>query len=431
MMTKKNKNIRKKSVIKAFFFIAISVLFSCEEDIDAGTGTITIVPEPIAAFTETVDAVDWKIYSFTDRSTNATTYSWEFGDGNTSNEAEPTNTYVDAGTYTVSLTVGSDSDITDAIEKTIIVINPFAPIVAFTATEDSSDWKTFTFTNGTSKATTYVWDFGDGTTSTDIEPTKTYSGEDEYTDTADFTVILTATNGNTGFSTTLEKTITLVNPDPVALPTKTVIVLNGTFDEYTANTGDNADGWDMTPNSTVVDNNGDTIDSPYNWSSDATKALDSWVETKYGDDSEQPSSTGDGNKFPGLGDRGVKLNEGGRRLYQEVAVEKNVVYTFTIDSRSEVAGINTEVYILNNIAMISEDGLDANGAEDTSVDEYFLIDNDFNSSKSSSISDTFTTNTFTFKPTTDKIVIYVRSIGAIDSNTEVFFDNVDIITPTF
>lgn len=52
-------------------------------------------------------------YSFTDFSTNATTYFWNFGDGQTSTFANPSNAYNAIGTYTVTLTVtnscGSDS----------------------------------------------------------------------------------------------------------------------------------------------------------------------------------------------------------------------------------------------------------------------------------------------------------------------------------
>lgn len=437
MMTNTIKNLSKKSVVKTFFLIALSVLVSCEEDIE-DQGILTITPAPIAAFTETTDASDWKIINFTDRSSNATSYAWDFGDGATSNLDEPSNTYQAAGTYTVTLTVSNELEDTDTVEKTIVVLNPSAPIVAFTALEDPNDWKTFSFSNGTIKANSYSWDFGDGTTSTLAEPSHTYSGDE---DVKDYTVTLTATNDTSGDFTILEKIITVTNPDPIADPTKKVIVLNSTCDEYTVgedpgkNTSDNADAWDMTPSSTVITDAGDEITSPYKalWSNGE---LDSWIEgqTKY-TSSEQPGATGDGNKFAqsgiGVGGRGIKIYESGRRLYQVVEVEKNVIYGFTIDSRSEAEGINTEVYFLNT-EITSEEGIDANGANDPSVDGYFLIDNDFNASKSSTSSDTFTTNnTYTFKATTDKIVIYIRSPKAISKETEVFFDNINIITPGF
>ena len=170
------------------------------------------------------------------------------------------------------------------------------------------------------------------------------------------------------------------------------------------------------------------LDSPYRaiWSN---TDLNAYIDATYCTN-EQPGSSGDGNKFAQLGDRGVKLYEICRRLYQVVAVEVGVEYTFTIDSRSEAAGVNSEVFILNN-EITTEAGIDANGAADASVDAYYLIDNDFNSSKADAMNDTFTTNTFTFTPTTTTAVIYVRALNAVDSGTEVFFDNIDIATPGF
>ena len=225
--------------------------------------------------------------------------------------------------------------------------------------------------------------------------------------------------------TTADITIT-INPAGIIVPTFDVVVLNGTADEFTSNTGDNADAWDMTPNSTVVDNNGATIDSPYRalWHN---PDLNAYIDATYCTN-EQPGSTSDGNKFAQLGDRGVKISNNCRRLYQVVEVEVGVEYTFTIDSRSEAMGVNTDVFILNN-EITTEAGLDANGASDPSVDAYYLIDNDFNSSKSSLTSDTFTTSTFTFIPSTTKVVIYVRALNAIDATTEVFYDNINILTP--
>ncbi len=47
-------------------------------------------------------------------------YSWDFGDGNSSTDVGPVHTYSTAGTYQVTLTV-SDGDLTDAITKTVTV----------------------------------------------------------------------------------------------------------------------------------------------------------------------------------------------------------------------------------------------------------------------------------------------------------------------
>ena len=76
------------------------------------------------------------------------------------------------------------------------------------------------------------------------------------------------------------------------------LIQNGTCDDWTVNTSDNADAYDMTPNNTIVDNSGATITSPYQviWDNDA---LEDWLEVFYlggpGSLDEQPGSTSNGN----------------------------------------------------------------------------------------------------------------------------------------
>jgi len=48
-------------------------------------------------------------------------YAWDFGDGNTTNEANPSHTYADAGTYNALLTVTDDKDATGSVTVTIDV----------------------------------------------------------------------------------------------------------------------------------------------------------------------------------------------------------------------------------------------------------------------------------------------------------------------
>ena len=209
---------------------------------------------------------------------------------------------------------------------------------------------------------------------------------------------------------------------------QTNLVLNGTADEHTSSTSDNADAWDMTPNSTIQDDSGTDIDSPYRviwYNSD----LADWLEANCGDADEQPGSTSDGQwdysagSDQGVKTRGVKLYEACRRLYQVIAVTSGTEYTFTLDSRSEAENVPTEVFILNT-EITSEDGLTSSSA---SVDGYFNITNDFNSSKSNATTNNFTTNTFDFTASTSKIVIYVRAPLAVDSSNEVFFDNISLV----
>ena len=210
------------------------------------------------------------------------------------------------------------------------------------------------------------------------------------------------------------------------------LVKNGTCDEHgtgsdTSNTSDNADAWDMTPNSTL--NGGitspyryDAVSNPDGWRNDA---LEDALEIKYlgmaGSLDEQPGSTSSGNN----GTRGVKLYDDGspaisgssRRLYQRVVgLTIGNDYNFSIDSRSEAAGTPSEVYILNN-EITDENGIDANGYADASVVTGMDITNDEGS---------WVTNTLSFTATTTEVVIYIRSNGSVDENTEVFYDNISL-----
>ena len=354
---------------------------------------------PSPSFSPEQSDVNFLEYTFTNSSVNATSYSWDFGDGNTSTDESPTHVYEEADTYTVTLTATNSE--TGLSEDFSTMIDIQAPVTAgFTFEVDAVDYKTISFMDASVGAEMLLWEFGDGFQFTGMNPMHTYDADGIYT------VTLTATS-ITGLEHSTSETITVSAGFIVQ-------VLNGTFDEFTFNTGDNADAWDMTPNSTVEDNDGNTIDSPYDplWDNGA---LDSWLDSFFGDDSEQPSTTSDG-----TGDtRGAKLSEPSRRLYQVVEVRAGTEYTFSIDTRSEVDMHETEVFILNT-EIPDEIGINAS-TSDAAVDEYFLINNDFNTDK-----EVFTNSSFTFTPSTNEIVIYIRSLDAIDSSNEVWLDNVEI-----
>ncbi len=89
-----------KSILKSFviLFIASFIVSSCEDPVIPTAG-FTVDPSEITVYDEV---------TFTNTSTDATSYSWDFGDGNTSEEMSPVHTYTEAGTYTVELTAVND-----------------------------------------------------------------------------------------------------------------------------------------------------------------------------------------------------------------------------------------------------------------------------------------------------------------------------------
>jgi PKD repeat protein len=132
--------------------------------------------------------------TFTNTSTeeNIVGYSWDFGDGGTSGDPSPTHTYNDPDTYTVTLTIelADGSQVTETKTDLITVDEPV--VADFTADETTiceGESVQFTDTSSGGGITNWSWNFGDGGTSTDRNPSHPYSAPGTYT------VRLTVTGG--------------------------------------------------------------------------------------------------------------------------------------------------------------------------------------------------------------------------------------------
>lgn len=80
--------------------------------------------KPITSFTPTTNKTTVvKPISFTNETQKATTYLWDFGDGNTSTEVSPSHSFYSSGTYTVSLTATDEAG-KSATKDTKITIAP-------------------------------------------------------------------------------------------------------------------------------------------------------------------------------------------------------------------------------------------------------------------------------------------------------------------
>jgi PKD repeat protein len=124
-------------------------------------------------FTDTSDDPDGTIVS----------WSWNFGDGNTSTTQHPVHSYASDGTYTVILTVTDNGGLTDDISKPVTVSGPvnLPPIADFTF---ASDGLTVIFTDQSidpeGAIAGWAWDFGDGKTSIAMNVGHTFTAAGTY-----------------------------------------------------------------------------------------------------------------------------------------------------------------------------------------------------------------------------------------------------------
>ena len=128
--------------------------------------------------------------SFTDLSTGVpTSWSWSFGDGNVSTEQNPSHVYSKVGTFTIKLTaknaVGSNTT-----KKTKYIDVEVVPVAEFSANKTLGKAPlSLKFTDkSTGDPTSWNWDFGDGSNSTEEKPVHIYSEVGRYN------ITLTATN---------------------------------------------------------------------------------------------------------------------------------------------------------------------------------------------------------------------------------------------
>jgi PKD repeat protein len=164
------------------------------------TTTVTILnKDPVAAFTYSpLNPTTQETITFTSTSTDPdgtiSSWSWIFGDGGTSTAANPSHQYSDDGTYDVSLTVTDNDGASDTVVIQIDVAN-MEPVADFSFTPASpSIDQTIQFTDASSdidgSISSWSWDFGDGSSSTQQNPSH------EYSSPGTFSVSLTVTDND-------------------------------------------------------------------------------------------------------------------------------------------------------------------------------------------------------------------------------------------
>ena len=181
---------------------------------------------PIAAFTyspqspvDVDQSINFDAAHSNDVDGSIVSYYWSFGDGYTTYGETVTHSYSSASVYTVSLTVTDNNGTTDTSTTILTVKVPNQSPVAdagglYTGTVNEA----ISFDGGNpydsdGSIVSYKWDFGDGKTSTNQNPTHTYNQDGTYT----ITLVVTDNDGATDTNTTVA-IVEVANQPPVADP---------------------------------------------------------------------------------------------------------------------------------------------------------------------------------------------------------------------
>ncbi len=148
---------------------------------DTTSVTITVFPSPVVNFSVTPDSICVNYpFTFTNLSSGLAGCNWNFGDGNTSTNNNPTHAYGSAGVYTVTLT-GTAQTTGCIVSKVRTVTVESNPTASYTYTPTNGCVQLLVnFTNTSNNSSFQTWDFGDGNTSGLVNPSHTYQNAGTY-----------------------------------------------------------------------------------------------------------------------------------------------------------------------------------------------------------------------------------------------------------
>lgn len=178
---------------------------------------VTVGASPLANFESSGQSCNGSQVQFNDLSqpnggTQIVAWNWNFGDptsgvNNTSSLTNPTHVYQAAGTYTVQLIITNVSNCSDTMIKTISVNGrPSVVFLADTVCQGSTTHFTDQSVPNSGNLVSWLWNFGDGITSTDQNPTHTYAQAGIYN------VSLSVTNSFNCQHDTMQQALVNVTP---------------------------------------------------------------------------------------------------------------------------------------------------------------------------------------------------------------------------
>ncbi|GJM35490.1 MAG: hypothetical protein DHS20C18_44910 [Saprospiraceae bacterium] len=260
------------------------------------------------------------------------------------------------------------------------------PTADFTYIPNANDFTTIEFKNLSFESTKYVWDFGGGNTSTEVDPVFTFTGGE-----GDYTVTLTASDEN-GASDVVSLVVKVEDVFVAITPE----IINGDFTDGT-------DGWKFSSFTGGTTN-------PFNASSDG-----SWLNY---DGSDNGSKT-PGAKWTMSTSAGAYLSSNTRYAYQAIVVSPNtdyiLEYEYAIkDDGTQAPGDNRIIGgILDGHF---EDGADAVGSFDAVPLLSFVGDMDLGKTVFTTVQEQFTSNA------SGEVAILIYGVTDVDA----YVDNVKV-----
>ncbi|MDZ7304357.1 MAG: phytase [candidate division KSB1 bacterium] len=214
------------------YTVSLTVANACAYQSTTKARYITVIDAVTAEFTENNTSGCAPLHvQFTDQSSGPVkSWLWDFGDGVTSTVKNPSHTYMTAGVYTVTLTVANAAGSRSTKTKTNLISLGVIPTVKFAASPTVGNAPlTVAFTDestGTSNSSRWLWEFGDGTTSSEQNPSHLYTTPGTYT------VTLTVSNPCGAVKTNKTGYITVVGCTPANVAYKKVIRASSSSGAY-------------------------------------------------------------------------------------------------------------------------------------------------------------------------------------------------------
>lgn len=137
---------------------------------------VVVNPTPKALFTADASCMNAvvPIRNLSTLSSGTMSYRWNLGNGSGSTQQVPTPSYNPSGTYTIKLYTTANTGCMDSTQRDVVIHS--LPTAQFDA-DDVCNGKTTAFTNFSAGASSYMWTMEPGITSTDKNPSHTFSAD--------------------------------------------------------------------------------------------------------------------------------------------------------------------------------------------------------------------------------------------------------------